>query len=219
MSRLRSPSPGLVIALIALFVALGGGAYAAIRITSAQVADNSLRGKDVRNRSLSARDLALDSLGSRVVDEPRLSRVPSATNAQALEGRRRVNIAPFTLVNAQAREVLREGPFVLTARCRLNTTTLAGQRDIAEVLIATSADNAAFDASGSGELDVGTPEAQRVFAGVIATPGTVALDSLQDGLALAPDGTEEVVDASLYVAVNTLGRPGTCRFGGYVDLG
>ena len=98
--------------MIALFVALGGGAYAAIRITSAQVADNSLRGKDVRNRSLSARDLALDSLGNRVVDEPRLSRVPRAANAQALEGRRRVNIAPFTLDNAQAREVLREGPFL-----------------------------------------------------------------------------------------------------------
>jgi hypothetical protein len=47
----------------------------------------------------------------------------------------------------------------------------------------------------------------------------VAVDSLQDGLALAPDGTEEIVDSALYAAVNALARPGTCRFGGYVDLG
>ena len=58
-----------------------------------------------------------------------------------------------------------------------------------------------------------------MFANVVAPPGTVAVDSLQDALALAPDGTEEIVDSALYAAVNALGRPGTCRFGGYVDLG
>ncbi|HEX2414275.1 MAG TPA: hypothetical protein VHJ37_03565 [Thermoleophilaceae bacterium] len=229
MSRLRLPSPALVVALIALFVALGGGAYAALRITSKQVADNSLRsrdvrnnelrGKDVRSRSLSGRDLAFDSLEGPQVDEPSLSRVPSAANAQSLEGRRRVNVAPFTLSSGQGREVLREGPFLLTARCRMGAPTAAGPRDIAEVLISTSVDNAAFDAAGSGELDVATPSGGRVFANVVAPPGTVAVDSLQDGLALAPDGSEEIVDSALYAAVNALGQPGACRFGGYVDLG
>jgi hypothetical protein len=219
VSRLSLPSPALIVAVIALFVALGGGAYAALRITSQQIADNSVRSKDVRNRSLKGRDLALDSLRSRQVDEPSLSRVPSAANAQALEGRRRVNVAPFVLLNGQAREILREGPFLLTARCRMSAPTSAGPRDIAEVLISTSADNAAFDAAGSGELDVATPSTGRVFANVVAVPGAVALDSLQDGLALAPDGTEEIVDSALYAGVNTVGQPGRCRFGGYVDLG
>ncbi len=229
MSRLRPPSPALVIAVIALFVALGGGAYAALRVGSAQVADNSLRsrdvrnnelrGKDVRNRSLTRADVALDSLEGPQIDEPSLARVPSAVNAQALEGRRRVNVAPFTLTNGQAREVLREGPFVLAARCRINVLTGDGRKDIAEILISTGVDNAAFDAAGSGELDVSTPDSGRVFANVVADPGTVALDSLQDGLALAPDGAEEIVDSALYAAVNALAQPGSCRFGGYVDLG
>lgn len=229
MSRLRLPSPALVVAVIALFVALGGGAYAALRITSKQVADNSLRsrdvrnnelrGKDVRNRTLSGRDLAFDSLEGPQVDEPSLSRVPSAVSAQSLEGRRRVNVAPFVLSSGQTREVLREGPFLLTARCLIGTATAAGPRDIAEVLISTSADNAAFDAAGSGELDVATPPADRVFANVVAEPGTVAVDSLQDGLAIAPNGAEEIVDSALYAAVNALGQRGICRFGGYVDLG
>jgi hypothetical protein len=58
-----------------------------------------------------------------------------------------------------------------------------------------------------------------VFVNAVALPGEVVVDSLQDALALAPDGTEEIVDASLYAAVNALGQPGVCRFGGYVDLG
>ncbi len=64
-----------------------------------------------------------------------------------------------------------------------------------------------------------TPTANRVFANVVAEPGTVAVDSLQDALAIAPNGAEEIVDSALYAAVNALGQRGICRFGGYVDLG
>jgi hypothetical protein len=218
-----------VVAVIALFAALGGGAYAALRVGSGQIVNNSIRSKDVRNgtlrgadvanRSLGAADVALDALGGAEIDEPSLGRVPSSVDAQALAGRRRANVTPFTLTTGQAREVLREGPFVLIARCRMGVVTNDGVRDVAEVLISTSADNAAFDAAGSGDLDTTTPDAGRVFVGAAATPGAVAVDSLQDGLALAPDGTEEFVDATLYASVNALGQPGVCRFGGTVDLG
>jgi hypothetical protein len=205
--------------VIALFVALGGGAYAALRIGSKQIVNNSVRSKDVRNRALIGRDLKFDSLGGRQIDEPRLGRVPRAANAQSLEGRRRFNVAPFTLTNGQAREVMREGPFVLHARCRIGAVTIDGDRDIAEVLIASSAANAAFDAADTGALGPGTLDEDRVFVNAVGLPGEVIVDSLQDALALGPDGTEEIVDASLYAAVNALGQPGVCRFGGYVDLG
>ena len=222
MSRLRHlkpPSPALVIAVIALFVALGGGAYAALRVGSKQIVDNSVRSQDVRNGALRGGDFALDTVGGRRIDEPSLGRVPAAADSQALEGRRRVNVAPFTLGAGQTREVLREGPFTLTARCRIGALTTDGPRDLAEVVIATSADNSAFDAADSGDLDAGTPDGDRVFVNAVAQPGQVAVDSLQDALAVAPDGTEELVDASLYAMVSALGQPGTCRFGGYVDLG
>lgn len=208
-----------MVAVIALFVALGGGAYAALRVGSKQIVNNSVRSKDVRNGTLRGGDLALDTLGGRQIDEPSIGRVPAAADAQALEGRRRVNVAPFTLASGEAREVLREGPFTLTAHCRIGVSTSAGVRDVAAVTIATSADNAAFDASDSGDLDTGTPEDQRVFVNAVAQPGDAAIDSLQDALALAPDGTEEIIDGTLYAAVNALGQPGICRFGGYVDLG
>ena len=218
----------MVVALLALFVALSGGAYAALRVGTRQIVNNSvkskdvrnndLRGKDVRQRSLGARDVAFDSLTGNQIDEPTLERVPSAVDAQSLVGRRRAKVPPFTLATGQAREVLREGPFVLTARCRIGAETTAGGRDIAEVLIATSANNAAFDAADSGALNTTTPEAGRAFVEAVGQPGEVVVDSLQDGLAIGPDGTEELADANLYAMVNALGQR-ACRFGGYVDLG
>jgi hypothetical protein len=46
-----------VIATIAIFIALGGSSYAAVKITGKQVKDSSLTGADIRNGSLRAVDL------------------------------------------------------------------------------------------------------------------------------------------------------------------
>ena len=46
-----------VMASIAVFVALGGGAYAAATIDSRDVRNNSLTGKDVKNESLTEKDV------------------------------------------------------------------------------------------------------------------------------------------------------------------
>jgi hypothetical protein len=56
---LRRPSPALVIACIALFVALGGVSYglATGSIDSREIRDNTIRSKDVRNNSVYTRDL------------------------------------------------------------------------------------------------------------------------------------------------------------------
>src|SRR5688500_3041859 len=46
-----------VIGSIALFLALGGSSYAAIRITGSDVVNNSLTGIDIKNGSLAKKDL------------------------------------------------------------------------------------------------------------------------------------------------------------------
>ncbi len=43
------PSPAMVVALIALFVAIGGTSYAVSQITGKDVKNNSLTGKDIKN--------------------------------------------------------------------------------------------------------------------------------------------------------------------------
>jgi hypothetical protein len=65
-----------VMATIAVFVALGGTSYAALKIT----------GADVRNGSLSNRDLKKNTLDGSRIRESRLGKVPKSKNADRLNG-------------------------------------------------------------------------------------------------------------------------------------
>ena len=59
---IRLPSPATAIALVALFIASTGTAFAGIVITGANVKNNSLSGLDVRNGSLTTLDVKNHSL-------------------------------------------------------------------------------------------------------------------------------------------------------------
>jgi hypothetical protein len=72
----RHVSYANVMATAAVFIALGGSSYAALTIT----------GEDIRNGSLSYRDLKKNTLGGSRVKESRLGKVPRARNADRLNG-------------------------------------------------------------------------------------------------------------------------------------
>jgi hypothetical protein len=55
---MRRPSPALVVALIALFVALGGPAGAAGLIRGSQIKKNTITSRQIKNHSLSTKDLS-----------------------------------------------------------------------------------------------------------------------------------------------------------------
>jgi hypothetical protein len=59
LAKLRShrPAHATLIAYLALFVALGGSSYAAVKITGKNVKDSSLTGRDVKDNSLTGRDV------------------------------------------------------------------------------------------------------------------------------------------------------------------
>jgi hypothetical protein len=54
-----------VVSVIALFVALGGSSYAAIKVTGKNVKNSSLTGKDIKNSSLTTSDVTNRSLLSK----------------------------------------------------------------------------------------------------------------------------------------------------------
>jgi hypothetical protein len=68
--RARLPSPAMVVAIIALFSSLGGVSYG--------LAKGAVNGREVKNKSLTGKDLRTDSVGGRVVKESSLGPVPSA---------------------------------------------------------------------------------------------------------------------------------------------
>jgi hypothetical protein len=65
-----------VMATVAVFIALGGSSYAALTVT----------GRNVKNGSLTFRDLRRDTLGGSQIKESRLGAVPRARNADRLNG-------------------------------------------------------------------------------------------------------------------------------------
>jgi hypothetical protein len=84
MSRVKRPSPAMVVAVIALILALTGTAFAALgkntvgsrqlkskSITTGKIANNAVNGAKVANGSLSGSDINIAALGT----------VPSATSA------------------------------------------------------------------------------------------------------------------------------------------
>jgi hypothetical protein len=83
----RRPSAGTILAVVALFVALGGTAVAKVLITGADVKNHSLTGVDIKKRSLTGANIANNSVTGKQVKESSLGRVPSATNADKLGGK------------------------------------------------------------------------------------------------------------------------------------
>jgi hypothetical protein len=73
------PSPAMVIALVALFVALGGSAYA-LTVTGANIRNGSITAADVKNRSLTGRKFQLNSIGGNAIK-------PSALKTGSFPGR------------------------------------------------------------------------------------------------------------------------------------
>ena len=70
-----------VMATLAMFIALGGTGYAALRIGSGQIRDNSIRSRDVRNDSLRGKDIRNSTVTGNEVLESSLGTVPSAQRA------------------------------------------------------------------------------------------------------------------------------------------
>jgi len=100
MSILRSIRAHLsyanVTATLALFIALGGSSYAALRIGSREIVNNSVRSgdirnnhvrsRDIRNRTILGRDVRRNALGPDQIREHRLAPVPQALNSERLGG-------------------------------------------------------------------------------------------------------------------------------------
>lgn len=90
----------MVVALLALFMAMGGSAYALI-VTSGSIKNNTIRSVDVRNGGLLGKDLRADGVGGRAIKESTLGIVPGALVAHGS--------ARFSVVNAGGQQVRGRG--------------------------------------------------------------------------------------------------------------
>jgi len=119
----RRPRHATIVAYLALFVALGGSSYAALRVGSAQIVNNSVRTKDLRNNDVRGKDVRNNTLTGADINEARLGTVPSAntansaatatnaTNASALQGYGPDAFAPSSIESARVVGAPGEPPY------------------------------------------------------------------------------------------------------------
>ena len=91
--RKRLPSPAMIVALGALFVALGGTSYAALSansVTTRTIKNGTIRNEDFKDGTLRGQEFKRDSLGGGAIkeqslDATKLGNVRSATRATTAE--------------------------------------------------------------------------------------------------------------------------------------
>ena len=222
----RRPSPAFVISIVALFVAMGGTGYAALKLPknsvgNKQLKKNAVTSSKVKNGSLTGKDFKLSSLGT----VPSATNAVNATNATNATNAGHAGAADSATVasdvkylkhfdvttgaNAPTGVTLATiGPFRLSGLCDINN---AGN-DNAELDITTTEDHSAFDASP--EVNDFSPGPPQMFRQSTATTGTTNIEySSQLGGALAPDGT--FFSGLFPVNLNPPGQVGKCRFQGF----
>jgi hypothetical protein len=79
--RIPRPSAALVVSFAALFAAMSGTGYAALKISGSSIVNGTVTGADVKNKSLGAKEHKPDSLGGDQIKESALATVPHAAKA------------------------------------------------------------------------------------------------------------------------------------------
>lgn len=70
-------------ASIAVFIALGGGAFAAVQVNGKNIKAHSIAGKKLKNNTIAGKKLKNNTLGGKQINESKLGSVPQAQQAQS----------------------------------------------------------------------------------------------------------------------------------------
>jgi hypothetical protein len=70
-----------VLAALALFIALGGTGYAAVKINGKNIKKGTITSRALKNRTITAQKIKQNTLGGTEIDESKLGKVPSAASA------------------------------------------------------------------------------------------------------------------------------------------
>jgi hypothetical protein len=234
----RRPSPALVISILALALAIGGGSAIALQgrntVDSGDVKPNAIKSPDIARNAVKTSEIAQNAVRSGDVRADTLQGVDVRANSLTGEDIDEDAVGPtsgdqrfsFSLAFGQNQQIAQYGPLSLLAECIQNTTDNAGNanRDVARVTIATTENGAVFrsnqdDKAGTAAADflnTDTPPGDRVVLEASAATGTGLLDENDELFAMAPSGARITIpNETGDQAVNLFGQ--ACIFNGVIN--
>jgi hypothetical protein len=183
MSKLwgRRPSPSLVISILALFVALGGSAYAASKIGTKNIKKNAITASKIKKNAVTTTKIKNNAVTGTKINEGTLGAVPSAAHAstadsatKATDATNAVNAVNFSrffstgLIKAsggQTVQLLSIGPFTITGKC----ADLGGGKFEATSYITTSQAHSNVNSEGSELSEANFEPGEEFEVGEVAT--------------------------------------------------
>ncbi len=156
---MRHLSYANVMASVAVFVALGGGAYAAVQVN----------GKDIQNHTITGKKIKRNTLGSKQIKESRLGEVPSASRSKYATKAGSADTADSATSAASATRATSAGT-ATTATSATTAETATAATNAANAANATNAANADNAATLGGDppsaFFVSCPAATTLYGGV-----------------------------------------------------
>lgn len=131
-----------VVACLALFVALGGSAYAGSKINGNSIAKQSIGGGKLKNETITSKQIKKGSLNSSVINVSTLTTVPSAQSA----------VTAQSAVSAQSAGTASTANSANSAKTADSATTAASATKATTAETATSAEHAT-SADTAGDAD------------------------------------------------------------------
>ena len=221
----RRPSPAMVVALLALFLSLGGVSWGVATgfIDSREIQNETIRSKDIRNSTIRTQDLrnneirgfdvrnstvrgvdvALNTLTGADVDESKLDKVPSAAKADEATSAEDVGGLAATKIAFTQPEGSGFASFLEVGGLKLEAECAAGAQ---LTLRATGIENGAalFErigaTGGEGDFDIGDTLP-------LATPLETGNPGISGDLVFR--GASKTVSVELYALGSTDSLPGT----------
>ena len=228
----------MMVALAALFIALGGAGYAAVTLPRNSVSTDTIRDGAVRKAKIRANAVDGSKIASNAVTgddilESSLGPVPSAAGLKTLSLVRSTPTlgADEASARAAAPEIplFAKGQLTLYGKCFKNN----GLNQVrAEVFVRSSVDGAIATGNvileggdGTAFLNVATPELERRVDVELANANFANVSTLQSVSAVSPDGTSLRILTHLAAKNGVLAGPAgqgiygngdVCLFGGFV---
>jgi len=125
--RANKPSPSLVISILALFVALGGSAYAASKVDTKDIKNKAITTAKIKKNAITTAKIKNEAVTGAKIKEASLGAVPNATNSvnatNAVNAENAKNFGRFFASGLKKASVgqtiplLSVGPFTITGKC------------------------------------------------------------------------------------------------------
>jgi hypothetical protein len=155
-----------VMASIAVFVALGGGAYAAATINGSKIIKGTVGGAKLKKGTITSTQVKANSLNGGAIDESSLGTVPSAQTAQTAASATTAATAT-TAGNANTADSANTAQSANTANHALSADTASKASTAASADFALSAENAdTLNGFTSKQLLVSCPSETELFGGM-----------------------------------------------------